>query len=276
MSLRPSKSVPRRSVAASAHTFSLSGLPAARKRAGLLVSLLTLSLILSTTFINSTFAQKKKRRVSLGGRTAVVVDERLAVLRDAPGLSANLLQRLSRGRTVGVTGAETSRDGATFYRVVVTRRTGGWLQSDAVAVPALPGEDERLLRLIRASEDFDRLARARIFLDLFPRSALRSTVLMFYGDTAEEAAAKLSREAQKRLDESEMEAGGAPVASYFLNYAGLDRFNRAGVKFIFDGATKQFHYEGGSWREILRRYPRSAEAAVARRRLESLPAAAIR
>ncbi|HST52365.1 MAG TPA: hypothetical protein VLJ61_10185 [Pyrinomonadaceae bacterium] len=214
-------------------------------------------------------AQKKKRRRPAGVRVAVVVDERLAALRDAPELSANLLQRLSRGRFVAVAGERSSREGVTFYRVAVTRRTSGWIQSDAVVRPSRAGDDARLLRLIRGSDEFDRLSRARIFLDAFPRSTLCPAVLLIFGDTAEEAATRLTREAQRRLDEREMEAGGAPVASYFLNFNGLDRYDRNGVKFAFDPAHKQLHYDGAAWREILRRYPRSPEAADARARLET-------
>jgi hypothetical protein len=67
-----------------------------------------------------------------------------------------------------------------------------------------------------------------------------------------------------------MRAGGAPLHSYFLNYSGLDRYNRQGLGFVFDASGKQFHYDGGSWREILHRYPRSPEAAGARERLQAL------
>jgi hypothetical protein len=141
------------------------------------------------------------------------------------------------------------------------------VQSEALARPSRPGDDARLLRLIRASGEFDRLARARVFLDAFPRSALRPAVLLIFGDAAEDAAGRLSREAQRRLDPREMEAGGAPPDSYFLNYNGLDRYRRQGVVFDFDGAAKLFRYDGAAFREILRRHPRSPEAVEARRRL---------
>ncbi len=211
-----------------------------------------------------------KRRAPSGVRAALVVDERLSALRDAPRLDANLLQRLGRGRCVTVAGARESRGGVTVLKVFVTRRTGGWVQSDALVRPWVAGEDARLWRLVRASEDFDRLARVRIFLDAFPRSTLRPAALLDFGDAAEAAAARLSREAARRLDAREMEAGGAPLDSYFLNYNGLDRLNRLGVRFVLDAASKQFHYDGASWREILARHPRSPEAAEARRRLENL------
>lgn len=213
---------------------------------------------------------QQRRRAPLSNRSAVVVDERLAVLRDAPDLSARLLQRMSRGRIVLVLGAKRAPDGLTFYRVAVTRRTGGWLQSEAVVSPGRAEDDERLLRLIRASDDFDRVVRARIFLDMFPRSSSRPEVLMLYGEAAEAAAAKLSRDAVRRLDEREMTANGAPLFSYFLNYSGLDRYRRQGITFTFNRTAKQFHYDGESWREIVRRYPRSSEAQDARKRLDAL------
>lgn len=214
----------------------------------------------------------QQRRAPEGGQRAIVVDERLAVLRDAPDLSANLLHRMSRGRMVAIRGARRSPDGVTFYRVGVTRRTGGWIQSEALVSPMHKDDDARLLRLIQSSEDFDSLARARIFLDIFQRSPLRPAVLMLYGEEAEKVAVKLSRDANRRLDEKEMTANGAPVFSYFLNYSGLDRYRRQGVVFTFDRTTKQFHYDGASWREIVRRYPHSPEAEEARKRLDALAA----
>jgi hypothetical protein len=218
----------------------------------------------------------QQRHAPEGGQRAIIVDERLAVLRDAPDLSANLLQRMSRGRVVAIRGAKRSPDGVTFYRVAVTRRTGGWIQSEAVVSSARKDDDERLLSLIQNSEDFDRVVRARIFLDVFQRSPLRPAVLLLYADAAEKAAGRLSRDAVRRLDEKEMAAGGAPVFSYFLSYNGLDRYRRQGIAFIFDRATKKFHYDGASWREILRRYPRSPEAEEARKRLNALSAVAAR
>jgi hypothetical protein len=228
-----------------------------------------LSLIILSCFSQSLAQQ---RRVPAGGQRAVVVEERLAALRDEPGLTARLLQRMSRGRMVAIIGTKRSPEGVTFYRVAVTRRTRGWLQSDAVVLPGRAGDDERLLRLVRASEDFDRIMRARIFLDLFPKSSLRPAILMIYGEAAEEAAEKLSRDAARRLEEREMTANGAPLFSYFMNFNGLDRYNRQGITFVFDQQAKRFRYDGESWREVVRRYPRSPEATDARKRLESLAA----
>ncbi len=210
-----------------------------------------------------------KRRPPAGGRVAVVVDERLSALRATPGLSGILLRRMGRGALVAVKGERRSRDGVVFYRVNVTTRTSGWIQREAVVSPARPGDDARLLRLIKASGDFDRIARARIFLDNFAGSEFRPEVLLIYSQAAEDIAGRLSREAMRRLDENEMNAGGAPLHSYFLNYNGLDRYNRQGVTFVFDNREKRLRYDGEGWQELVHRYPRSPEAAEARKRLES-------
>jgi len=208
-----------------------------------------------------------RRRPPAGGRLAVVVDERLSALRATPELSGPLLRRMGRGSYVAIKGEKRSRDGVVFYKVNVTSRTAGWIQREAVVSPSRAGDDQRLLRLIKASEDYDRVMRARIFLDNFSSSELRPEVLLIYSQTAEEIAGRLSREAMRRLDAKEMSAGGAPVFSYFLNYNGLDRYNRQGVTFVFDAREKALRYDGEGWQELIHRYPRSPEAAEARKRL---------
>lgn len=227
---------------------------------------LTVALLLAASL-----TQAQQRRGGRGSvRRAVVVDERLAALRTEPRLAAPLAQRLGRGRVVHIIGAKRASDGVMFYRVAVTRRTRGWVQAESLVSPARAGDDAKLLRLVRDSEGFDRVVRARIFLDVFPKSPLRPTVLLLLGEAAEEAAGELSREAARRLDEREMTAGGAPVHSYFMNYNGLDRYNKQGVIFTYDPASRAFRYDGASWREIIRRYPQSPEATEARKRLKSL------
>lgn len=198
---------------------------------------------------------------------AIVIDERLSALRKTPELSGQLVRRLSRGRKVAIRGSRTATDGVVFFNVNVTTRTHGWIQREAVVSPTRPGDDRRLLDLINASQNFDRIARARIFLDHFPRSPLRPQVLLLLSTAAEEQAAKLSHDAVKRLNNT---TTSAPEFTYFLNYTGLDRFNRQRVKFIFDKATQRFHYDGAALRELLRRYPKSPEAATARSHLTHL------
>lgn len=222
---------------------------------------LTLCLLFLLFIPNTAFSQRKP---PTGGRLAVVVDERLAALRATPELTGKLVRRLSRGRMVAVRATKTAPDGITFFLVNVTRRTRGWIQREAVASPLRSGDDRRLLDLINTSQGFDRISRARIFLDRFPRSPLRPAVLLLLGDTAEEAAEKLSKSAARKVNDA---AKAASEFSYYLNYSGLDRYNRLGVKFVFDPSTKRFHYDGTGWRELIRRYPKSSEASEAQKRL---------
>ena len=212
----------------------------------------------------TTLAQKQKPPA--GGRLAIVVDERLAAVRATPLLNGSLVRRLSRGRLVAVRSMRTSPDGITFFLVNVTSRTHGWIQREAVVSTSRAGDDRRLLDLIHRSEGFDRISRARIFLDHFPRSPLRPEVLLLFGDSAEEAAEKLSNSASRRMNH----LGNAPEFTYYLNYTGLDRYNRLRITFLFDQSTKRFHYDGAAWREVIRRYPKSPEASEARKRLETL------
>lgn len=203
-----------------------------------------------------------------GGRLAIVVDERLAALRREPRLNGRLIKRLSRGRMVAIRASRTTREGVVFVLVNVTTRTHGWIQREAVVSAGRTGDDHYLLDLIKASHGFDRIARARIFLDHFPRSPLRAQVLLILGVTAEDLAAKLSRDAAKRLNNT---PGAPPEFTYFLNYSGLDRFNRQRVTFIYHRPTKRLHYDGAAWRELVRRHPNTPEAAEARQRLAQLP-----
>ncbi|HJS24358.1 MAG TPA: hypothetical protein VJ751_08390, partial [Pyrinomonadaceae bacterium] len=120
----------------------------------------------------------QKRKAPVGGRLAIVVDERLAALRATPQLNGKLVRRLGRGRLVAVRSTKTSADGIVFFLVNVTSRTHGWIQREAVALQSSVRDGQRLLRLIKASYGFDRIVRARIFLDHFPHSPLRPEVLL--------------------------------------------------------------------------------------------------
>ncbi len=213
---------------------------------------------------NTIFAQRKP---PTGGRLAIVVDERLAALRATPQLNGRLVRRLGRGRMVAVRSMKTSADGITFFLVNITSRTHGWIQREATVSPLRAGDDRRLLSLIDRSEGFDRLSRARIFLDHFPRSPSRPEVLLLLGDTAEELAAKLTTDAARRLKD---DLSDAPEFSYYLNYTGLDRYNRQRVGFVFDKSIKRFHYDGAAWRELIRHYPKTSQAEEARTRLSEL------
>src|SRR6185503_6407231 len=224
-----------------------------------------LFLVLFLFLVPNSAAQQRK--APAGGRLAIVVDERLAALRSTPELNGNLIRRLGRGRLVAIRSAKTNRVGVTFFFVNVSTRTRGWIQRESVVSASRSGDDLRLFRLIEQSDNFDRIVRARIFLDHFRRSPLRPRVLLLLGDTAEALAATLTPRAQLKLNTGSDEA---PEFSYFLNYSGLDRYNRQGVHFTFNSSTKRFHYDGHAYRLLLRLHPTSPEAPTARQRLLEL------
>ncbi len=201
--------------------------------------------------------------------TAVVVDERLAVLRVEPSLFAKSVQRMRLGRTVTISGSKEA-DGVTFYRVKALPNNIGWVQAEAVFGKFRRGDDERFARLIQASDDFGQIELATVFLETFTDSSLRPAILLLLGDLAEEVSLKLSNDATRRLNRREMAASGAPLHSFYLNYVSLDRYRRIGIGFLFNSSVKQFHYDGASWREIIGKYPKSAEAVEAKKRMDTL------
>jgi hypothetical protein len=209
----------------------------------------------------------QQRKPPAGGRLAVVVDERLAALRSTPSLSGNLVRRLGRGRLVAIRSAKTNADGITFLFVNVTTRTRGWIQRESVVSPWRAGDDQRLFDLIQNSHAFERIVRCRIFLDHFHRSPLRPAVLLLLGDTAETLAAELSNTISRKLTAAPLTA---PAYTYFLNHPSLDRYNRQNIHFIFNPATKRLHYDGLSWRLLLRHHPKTPEALEAKARLMEL------
>jgi len=201
--------------------------------------------------------------------TAIVVDERLAVLRSEPSLYAMPIQRMRTGRILAISGAKQA-DSLTFYRVIVPPDNYGWVQAEAVVGKFRRGDDERLVRLVQASEGFEQIERAMIYLDNFPNSALRPPILLLTGDLIEENARRISLEAARKLERREMAASGAPLHSFYLNYTSLDRFRRLGINFVFNSNTKSIHYDGAAWKELVLKFPKTAEAAEAQKRLDSL------
>lgn len=218
---------------------------------------------LSLVFFSVHSVSAQKQKAPPGGRIGVVVDERLSALRATPELNGKLVRRLARGRLVAIRAVKSRPDGIVFYLVNVSSRTHGWIQREAIVSGSQTGDDMRLYKLIRNSSDFDRIVRARVFLDHFPRSPLRAEVLLMLGDAAEQVSARLSHDAAQRVNDNL----SAPEVSYFLNYSGLDRYNRQGVMFVFEKKTRRLHYDGSAWREIVRRFPKSPEVEQARERL---------
>ena len=203
------------------------------------------------------------------GNTAVVIDETLSVLRIKPSLFANSIQRMRRGRKVQILGVAEA-DGVKFYKVTVPPANYGWVQSDAVFGKFRAADEERLARLVQASDGFDQIEIAVEFFNLYPNSKFRPSILLLFGDLLEEVAAKLSKDATNRLSRREMAASAAPLHSYYLNFVSLDRYRKLGIIFLFNSAAKAFHYDGSSWKEIIAKFPASPEAVEAKKRLDSL------
>lgn len=205
------------------------------------------------------------------GQTAFVVDETLSVLRIKPSLFSESIQRMRRGRKVQILGV-TEADGVKFYKVTAPPKNFGWVQSDAVFGKFRVGDEERLARLVQASDGFDQIEIAVEFFNIYPVSRFRPSVLLLFGDLLEEAAAKLTKDSSGRLSRKEMAASAAPLHSYYLNFNMLDRYRKLGVIFLFNSSARQFHYDGASWKEIVAKFPTSPEAAEAKKRLDSLQA----
>jgi hypothetical protein len=234
--------------------------------------ILPLSLALVFVCFISTEAQKRKPTNSKKpaiGSVGVVIDERLSVLRVKPSLFADPIQRMRRGRRVQILGS-TEADGVRFYKVSAPRAGFGWLQSDAVFGKFRGSDEERFARLVQAADGFDQIELVSTFLEMYPASQLRPSILLLYGDLLEDAATKLSRDANSRLNRRDVKASGAPLYSYYLNFNMLDRYRRLGVTFLLNPSTRTFHYNGASWREIIRKFPASAESTEAQKRLDSL------
>ena len=215
--------------------------------------------------VKGTIAQKPAEL----GSQAIVIDETLSVLRQKPSLFADPIQRMRRGRKVIVMGIAEA-DGVKFYKVTAPPSSFGWVQADAVFGKFRQNDEERLARLVQASEGFDQIEIATEFFSLYPNSKLRPAILLLFGDLLEEVAVKLSRDANSRLHRSEMAASAAPMHSYFLNFVSLDRYRKLGVVFLFNLSQRAFHYDGTGWKEIVSRFPDSSEAVEARKRLETL------
>jgi hypothetical protein len=202
------------------------------------------------------------------GSTVVVIDETLSVLREKPSLFAQSIQRMHRGRVVKIL-ATAEADGVKFYKVAIPGKFG-WVQSEAVFGSFRAEDEERLARLVQASEGFDQIEIANEFFNLYPKSQFRPAILLLYGDLLEEVAVKLTKDSNNRLSRREMAASGAPLHSYFLNFVSLDRYRKLGITFLFNPATRAFHYDGASWKEIADKFPNLPETAEAQKRLDSL------
>jgi hypothetical protein len=240
---------------------------------------LLMAMCLSTALVAPLAAQKRpanaarpKTTVAKSpeiGQIAIVVDENLSVLRKTPSLFSESVHRMSRGRRVQIQGVQEA-DGVKFYKVTVPPTNFGWVQADAVIGKFRSGDEARLASLVQAYEGFERIETATYFFEIYPESKLKPPLLLLFGDTAEEMALQLSRQAVSRLTRKEMAASGAPLHSFFLNFNMLDRYRKLGVIYLVNPATRLFHYDGASWKEVIAKYATSPEAIEAQKRLDSL------
>lgn len=229
-----------------------------------------------TVVLTSAVAQTfpiKKRKKTIPGQRAFVYDERLSALRTQPNVKAELVSRLHRDREVGIIGAPRNvKGGPTFYPVAVSRNMRGWIIAEALARPQQGQDAARLMNVIEETKDeFNRARLARLCADQYRGKDLAPRALMILGRTAEQAAIKLSRDAQKRVGEpDEILDKRLSERAYMLNYVGLDRYNKIGITFDYDESSERLIYDGNAYQELLKYYPRSAEAAEAGTRLEKL------
>ena len=138
--------------------------------------LLTLCSVTDAQRSRSSSRYKKKARLRVKkpkGKEAIVVDERLSVLRSSPSLYARPIQRMRRGRRVIVL-ASRKGDGVVFYKVRALPNRSGWVQSEAIVGNFRKGDDHRLAMLIQASDGFAQLQRIMFFLSYFPKIRLAS------------------------------------------------------------------------------------------------------
>ena len=242
--------------------------PALFKKAGILA--ITFLMVTSTAIAQSGTPIATVKPAPPAGPArfikAFVIDDRLSALRRDADIQSEVIQRLRLGRRLFIIGTKGGRQGnPTFYRVAVTRRTRGWIHQAALTVPGRSGEDERIMRLLEtASDGLDRIAMCELFLEHFGRSKLAPRVLLAMAQEADRAATALSRRARKRLAKLDEDNS----RDYYLNDPGLDRYSKLRVKFDFNQSTTEYVYDGQAYREIIRRFPASDEAKLARRRLD--------
>lgn len=202
---------------------------------------------------------------------AFVVDQRLSPLRREPHLTAQVLQRLRIGRTVYIVGRSVGRDGVAFYRVVVSRRTRGWIHARAVVVPGRRGEDHRLIELIdNAPEPVERVVLSKLLIDSFRSSRLAARALLEMGRAAEIIAERATVTVGRRLSKLCLASQQAALREYYLSDRALDRYSKLGLRFDFDAAALRYVYDGAAYRVIVKRFPSSEEASAARKRLEEI------
>lgn len=224
-------------------------------------------LIVSLSIASITAQSQTRRKVYVPGQRAIVIDERLSVLRTQPDIKAPMLQRLRRGRAIGILASRKAKDGEMFWRVAVSRNVRGWVLAESAVKAGSVVDAERLLKLIEDSDDeFIKARLAKLCADEFRLTIVAPRCLLKLGETAERVAERLTRDAKRRIGDQEPSAG-LNKRAYFLNFVGLDRYNRIGVMFDYDATTDRIVYDEEAYLSLQRRYPKSAEALVLKDKL---------
>lgn len=202
-------------------------------------------------------------------KTAFVVEQDLAVLRLSPSVYSKAVKRLRTGRKLYLISCQSSKENATYCYVAVTRRTRGYIDSAAIVTLSKKGEDQRLAEMIENATDLvERLQLCRLFQQHFAHSPHLATVLLKEGETAELAAKQLSKRASNKLKETLDQH--IPQSRYWLNYSGLDRYSRLGIRFFYDEDQEAFVYDASAYKKLLKLFPNSPQAKEAAEHLKEL------
>ncbi|MFM8395735.1 MAG: hypothetical protein ACKOB4_17605 [Acidobacteriota bacterium] len=177
----------------------------------------------------------------LPGFRAVVVDERYSPLRERPDLQSGLVQRLRRGRVVGLLGSVRNRRGERFHRIAISRKRTGWIHELALVRRGNRADGARLLTLIeQASDDYARVGLARIGQREFRGTTIGVAATQELQVTGERIARRLTTEIRRRLGD----VSSADRRALFLSHAGLDRYSRLGMVFDYDPVGDQLIISG--------------------------------
>lgn len=194
------------------------------------------AVVFLTASVGIFFQPWAQNRLPLPGGRAILVDERYAALRELPDLQGRVVQRLRRGRVLGLLGSVRNRRGERFYRVAISRKRSGWVHELAVIRAGNRRDAERVLALIDAvSDDYLKISLARICQREFRGLEAAELAGRSISSIVPRVAAKLTEEVRRRASVR------PPVdrRAFFLSYAGLDRYNRIGVLFDYDKETDQ-------------------------------------
>jgi hypothetical protein len=207
---------------------------------------------------------------------AFIVDDRLSALRKEADLKAQVLRRLRPPRPVYLIESKSARnEQPKFYRVAVTRRTRGWIHEAALVIPGRANEDARLMKLIEETRlekegvgNFaDRLVLCKLFIEKFNYSKLLPKALLLFAEDGERIAALLNHAAQKHLKPLSEENPLARARDFYLSDPSLDRFSKLGAHFDYSEKSGEYIYDGQAYRDLIRRFPKSREAAIAHQQL---------